>query len=119
MKSAVAILVVILCMVGGIESIWLTLPSSGTKCVSEEIQNNVVVLGDYVVVSDDPVRSPTISVKVNSSLSLSLVQFLVSIFITVLDFSYSFCLVAENFFLEKEKLNENGFWNRNFLSRIY
>ena len=46
-------------------AIWLTLPSTGTKCVSEEIQNNVVVLADYVVVSDDPSQlTPTIAVKV-------------------------------------------------------
>ncbi|XP_062077279.1 transmembrane emp24 domain-containing protein p24delta3-like [Humulus lupulus] len=66
MKSTVAFLV-ILCMVRASESIWLTLPSSGTKCVSEEIQNNVVVLGDYVVVSEDHSNdTPTISVKVTS-----------------------------------------------------
>ncbi|KAI4367106.1 hypothetical protein MLD38_022878 [Melastoma candidum] len=47
-------------------AIWLNLPASGTKCVSEEIQLNVVVLGDYVVVSDDHSHMPTISVKVTS-----------------------------------------------------
>ncbi|KAL6206749.1 hypothetical protein ACLB2K_023996 [Fragaria x ananassa] len=47
------------------QSIWLTLPSTGTKCVSEEIQNNVVVLADYVVISDDHSHSPTISAKTN------------------------------------------------------
>ncbi|CAK8578694.1 unnamed protein product [Lathyrus sativus] len=47
-------------------AIWLTLPSSGTKCVSEEIQNNVVVLADYVVVPDDHTQSPTLAVKVTS-----------------------------------------------------
>lgn len=46
------------------DAIWLNLPATGTKCVSEEIQNNVVVLADYVVVSDDHSHSPTISVKV-------------------------------------------------------
>ncbi|XP_038878125.1 transmembrane emp24 domain-containing protein p24delta3-like isoform X2 [Benincasa hispida] len=46
-------------------SIWLNLPPSGTKCVSEEIQTNVVVLADYVVVADHT-HSPTISVKVTS-----------------------------------------------------
>ncbi|XP_022149335.1 transmembrane emp24 domain-containing protein p24delta3-like [Momordica charantia] len=46
-------------------SIWLNLPPSGTKCVSEEIQGNVVVLGDYVVVADQS-HAPTISVKVTS-----------------------------------------------------
>ncbi|ESR45129.1 hypothetical protein CICLE_v10002263mg [Citrus x clementina] len=48
------------------DAIWLNLPATGTKCVSEEIQNNVVVLADYVVVSDDHSHSPTISVKVTS-----------------------------------------------------
>ncbi|EXB97338.1 Transmembrane emp24 domain-containing protein 10 [Morus notabilis] len=66
MKSAVAIILVILSMAAAGEAIWLTVPPSGTKCVSEEIQNNVVVLGDYVVVADDHSLSPTISVKVTS-----------------------------------------------------
>ncbi|KAL6297489.1 hypothetical protein ACE6H2_005631 [Prunus campanulata] len=56
----------ILCLVRTGQAIWMTLPSSGTKCVSEEIQNNVVVLADYVVISDDHSHSPTISVKVTS-----------------------------------------------------
>ncbi|XP_061365751.1 transmembrane emp24 domain-containing protein p24delta4-like [Gastrolobium bilobum] len=47
-------------------AVWITLPASGTKCVSEEIQNNVVVLADYVVVPDDPSHVPTIAVKVTS-----------------------------------------------------
>ncbi|XVF68128.1 hypothetical protein PTKIN_Ptkin10aG0178400 [Pterospermum kingtungense] len=48
------------------DAIWLNLPSTGTKCVSEEIQNNVVVLADYVVVSENHGHIPTISVKVTS-----------------------------------------------------
>ncbi|XP_071724197.1 transmembrane emp24 domain-containing protein p24delta3-like [Rutidosis leptorrhynchoides] len=48
------------------QAVWLTLPPSGTKCVSEEIQTNVVVLADYVVVSQDHNHLPTISVKVTS-----------------------------------------------------
>ncbi|XP_058191812.1 transmembrane emp24 domain-containing protein p24delta3-like [Rhododendron vialii] len=51
------------------EAIWLNLPgSSRTKCVSEEIQNNVVVLGDYVVISEDHTGHtlPTLTVKVTS-----------------------------------------------------
>ncbi|CAL1385517.1 unnamed protein product [Linum trigynum] len=48
------------------EAIWLNLPPSGTKCVSEELHNNVVVLADYVVVSDDHSHTPAISVKVSS-----------------------------------------------------
>nr|GMD08876.1 transmembrane emp24 domain-containing protein p24delta3-like [Ipomoea batatas]GME16161.1 transmembrane emp24 domain-containing protein p24delta3-like [Ipomoea batatas] len=53
------------------EAIWLNLPGSGTKCVSEEIHNNVVVLADYVVISDDHVHpTPTISVKKKKRKSL-------------------------------------------------
>ncbi|XP_043712754.1 transmembrane emp24 domain-containing protein p24delta3-like [Telopea speciosissima] len=49
------------------QAIWLNLPGSRTKCVSEEIQNNVVVLADYTVVSDDHSHEiPTISAKVSS-----------------------------------------------------
>ncbi|XP_043704317.1 transmembrane emp24 domain-containing protein p24delta3-like [Telopea speciosissima] len=49
------------------DAIWLNLPGSGTKCVSEEIQNNVVVLADYTVVSDDRTHEmPAISAKVTS-----------------------------------------------------
>ncbi|GAB4847828.1 hypothetical protein Ancab_026889 [Ancistrocladus abbreviatus] len=49
------------------QAIWLNLPSSGTKCVSEEIQNNVVVLADYYVVSENhSSQEPTIAVKVTS-----------------------------------------------------
>ncbi|RDX95648.1 Transmembrane emp24 domain-containing protein p24delta3 [Mucuna pruriens] len=47
-------------------AIWLTLSSSGTKCVSEEIQHNIVVLADYVVIPGDHSQNPTISVKVTS-----------------------------------------------------
>ncbi|XP_044488285.1 transmembrane emp24 domain-containing protein p24delta3-like [Mangifera indica] len=47
-------------------AVWLNLPSSGTKCVSEEIQNNVVVLADYLVISEDHTYIPTIAVKVTS-----------------------------------------------------
>ncbi|CAK8530215.1 unnamed protein product [Lathyrus sativus] len=49
------------------DAIWLTLPGpSGTKCVSEDIQNNVVVLADYLVLQVDQPYHPTISVKVTS-----------------------------------------------------
>lgn len=59
------VLLVLLCILQRGEAIWLSLPASGTKCVSEEIQSNVVVLADYVVISDDHVHStPTISAKV-------------------------------------------------------
>ncbi|CAA2982353.1 transmembrane emp24 domain-containing p24delta3-like [Olea europaea subsp. europaea] len=55
----------LVCVLQQGDAIWLTMPASGNKCVSEEIQNNVVVLADYIVISDDRVhRNPTIAVKV-------------------------------------------------------
>ncbi|KAA8538499.1 hypothetical protein F0562_028130 [Nyssa sinensis] len=50
------------------QAVWLNLPSTGTKCVSEEIQTNVVVLADYTVVNDDehPHVIPTMSARVTS-----------------------------------------------------
>ncbi|KAK9989210.1 hypothetical protein SO802_029449 [Lithocarpus litseifolius] len=50
------------------DAIWMTVPATGTKCVSEELQNNVVVLADYVVVSenDHSHLTPTIAAKVTS-----------------------------------------------------
>ncbi|XP_027338071.1 transmembrane emp24 domain-containing protein p24delta4-like [Abrus precatorius] len=57
-----------LCFFSTTGAIWLTVPTSAIKCVSEEIQNNIVVLVDYVVVAngDDPSHNSTISVKVTS-----------------------------------------------------
>ncbi|KAJ9146322.1 hypothetical protein P3X46_028603 [Hevea brasiliensis] len=49
------------------EALWLSIPSSGTKCVSEEIQNNVVVLADYYVINEDrPEHTPNVSARVTS-----------------------------------------------------
>ncbi|KAL3638159.1 hypothetical protein CASFOL_018029 [Castilleja foliolosa] len=62
-----ALLLVLMCVLRRSEALWLSLPASGTKCVSEEIQSNVVVLADYVVIYDDHVHpTPTISAKVTS-----------------------------------------------------
>ncbi|WVZ73497.1 hypothetical protein U9M48_021797 [Paspalum notatum var. saurae] len=49
------------------EAVWLDVPQSGTKCVSEEIQSNVVVLADYSIMYEShPYSHPTIAVKVTS-----------------------------------------------------
>ncbi|XP_021900791.1 transmembrane emp24 domain-containing protein p24delta5-like [Carica papaya] len=49
------------------EALWLTIPSTGSKCVSEEIRDNVVVLGSYHVFDDDhPESVPKISARVTS-----------------------------------------------------
>lgn len=61
------VLLILLCAARRSAAIWLSLPPTGTKCVSDEIHNNVVVLADYVVISDDHVHhTPTISAKVTS-----------------------------------------------------
>ncbi|KAK3006846.1 hypothetical protein RJ639_016579 [Escallonia herrerae] len=60
-------LLMLLCLLQKGHAIWLSLPASGTKCVSEEIHNNVVVLADYVVISEDHTHAtPTVSTKVTS-----------------------------------------------------
>ncbi|KAE8654382.1 Transmembrane emp24 domain-containing protein p24delta3 [Hibiscus syriacus] len=64
-----AVFVVLLCGLSNVpagDAIWLNVPQTGTKCVSEEIQSNVVVLADYVVVTEDHGHIHTISVKVTS-----------------------------------------------------
>ncbi|KAJ8492400.1 hypothetical protein OPV22_014121 [Ensete ventricosum] len=38
-----------LLLVPGTTAVWLNLPALGTKCVSEEIQPNVVVIADYAI----------------------------------------------------------------------
>ncbi|CAG7888968.1 unnamed protein product [Brassica rapa] len=48
------------------EGVWLNIPKTGAKCVSEEIQSKVVVLADYLVISDEHSIFPTVSVKVTS-----------------------------------------------------
>ena len=47
------------------EAVWLDLPPTGTKCVSEEIQANVVALADYSLMYEShPSSHPTLAVKV-------------------------------------------------------
>ncbi|KAK1404494.1 transmembrane emp24 domain-containing protein p24delta3-like [Heracleum sosnowskyi] len=58
-------LTIIVVLVERSEGVWLNLPVEGTKCVSEEIQTNVVVLGDYVI-DDNEGYNPSVSVRVTS-----------------------------------------------------
>ncbi|KAG0543954.1 hypothetical protein BDA96_02G233500 [Sorghum bicolor] len=53
-------------MAAGAGAVWLEIAPSGTKCVSEEIQSNVVVIGDYSVLYEHHHAHPTIAVKVTS-----------------------------------------------------
>ncbi|XBH98424.1 hypothetical protein VPH35_127939 [Triticum aestivum] len=49
------------------EAVWLDLPPTGTKCVSEEIQPNVVVVADYMLMYEAHATAhPTVAVKVTS-----------------------------------------------------
>ncbi|XVF39370.1 hypothetical protein PTKIN_Ptkin01aG0029300 [Pterospermum kingtungense] len=49
------------------EAIWVTIPSSGIKCVSEVLQRDVVVLAEYYVFDDNhPGNFPGISARVTS-----------------------------------------------------
>ncbi|KAK1361921.1 Transmembrane emp24 domain-containing protein p24delta3 [Heracleum sosnowskyi] len=49
-------------------AVWLEVPSTGTKCVSEDIKQNVVVIADFSVVNDDsnPQTSYNIAARVTS-----------------------------------------------------
>lgn len=70
-----------------IDAIWFSMPDSGTKCMSEEIQAHTVVVGDYQVIHNDhPDRNLTVSAKVNSLLSQSLAQYSMPIFLGVFQF---------------------------------
>lgn len=48
--------------------VWLNMPSSGLKCVFEELKSNVVVMGDYYSFYGDAdvnyTVNPTLTVKV-------------------------------------------------------
>jgi len=66
------------CVVPPAEAVWFTIPSTGTKCMSEEIQKNVVVLADYYVITEEGPKLNTVSVKV---------CFLIFKFIYVVDLS--------------------------------
>lgn len=64
-RGVVLAFFLVLCVLDKSGAVWLNLPATGTKCVSEEIHNNVVVLADYVVISDDHTHpTPSISAKV-------------------------------------------------------
>ncbi|KAJ4893314.1 Transmembrane emp24 domain-containing protein p24delta6 [Raphanus sativus] len=64
----------LICLAGGGsllpagEAIWLTIPSSGEKCVYEEIHANVVVVVDYLCIDQNNIGlGPTVDVRVNSA----------------------------------------------------
>ncbi|CAO2169366.1 unnamed protein product [Urochloa humidicola] len=66
-QGAVAAAALTLCwLTGQAGAVWLELSTTATKCLSEEIQSNVVVMADYSILFEEhPVR-PTVFVKVTS-----------------------------------------------------
>ncbi|KAL5199818.1 hypothetical protein ABZP36_021021 [Zizania latifolia] len=64
---AVVVALLVAAAAGGAEAVWIDLPLTGTKCVSEEIQPNVVVLADYAIMYESHhTAHPTVAVKVTS-----------------------------------------------------
>ncbi|XP_010492758.1 PREDICTED: transmembrane emp24 domain-containing protein p24delta6-like [Camelina sativa] len=63
----------LICLAGGasifpaVEAIWLSVPTSGVKCVYEEIQADVVVVLDYMCIDEGFTQlGPTLDVQVTS-----------------------------------------------------
>jgi hypothetical protein len=79
-RTVVAVAMVMVIAVWLAESaaaVWLDLPQRGTKCVSEEIQPNVVVLADYSLMFEGSAYNhPTMGVKVILSASCALIWML-------------------------------------------
>ncbi|KAM7252937.1 hypothetical protein ACFE04_025555 [Oxalis oulophora] len=67
-RLVTALIFPLVALLAVVEGVWLTIPSSGTKCVSEDIQNNVVVLADYYVVDeiDGGAHNSLVSARVTS-----------------------------------------------------
>ncbi|GAB2271480.1 hypothetical protein Dimus_006319 [Dionaea muscipula] len=65
-SMAMLISCLILSGVPASRAVWISLPSSGMKCVSEEMQNNVVVLADYFVIDEEGHSAPTVGAKVTT-----------------------------------------------------
>ncbi|XP_058772158.1 transmembrane emp24 domain-containing protein p24delta3-like [Vicia villosa] len=67
--SEITLLVLLLCLTTlflETQALWMKIPSSGTKCVSEDIQSHVVVLADYYSVVEQGHQVHRISTKVTS-----------------------------------------------------
>lgn len=63
---AVAVAVALWCLSGSAGAVWLEMSTTATKCLSEEIQSNVVVVGDYSILFEEHPTRPIVSAKVTS-----------------------------------------------------
>lgn len=71
--SLMMVAAVTMVMISRAAGVWIKLPKTGTKCVSEEINAHVVVLGEYSGFYEEHVgANPTISGKVTSPYGNSL-----------------------------------------------
>ncbi|GAB2235223.1 hypothetical protein Droror1_Dr00027718 [Drosera rotundifolia] len=66
MDMLILIVINVVMFAGSTKAVWISLPSTGMKCVSEEIQNHVVVLGDYFVIDEPGQSVPSVTAKVTS-----------------------------------------------------
>jgi hypothetical protein len=62
--SAMVVVLALWYWTAEVGAIWLELPPHGVKCLSEEIQPNVVIFGNYTLFSNDISYTSTMSVKV-------------------------------------------------------
>ncbi|KAJ4817635.1 Transmembrane emp24 domain-containing protein 10 [Rhynchospora pubera] len=66
-SSVAAAVLIAVWLLESAAAVWIDLPEKGTKCVSEEIQPNVVVLADYAIMFEgNAYNHPTMAVKVTS-----------------------------------------------------
>ncbi|CDY36275.1 BnaA01g31430D [Brassica napus] len=69
------LVIALVCLAGGgshlpaVEAIWLTIPRAGDRCVYEEIQANVVVVGDFLCIdqNNEVGLGPTVNIRVTSA----------------------------------------------------
>lgn len=54
------------------EAMWLTIPSPRTKCVSTEIESNVVVLANYYIIDDKHTHLRTATISSRNSARLTI-----------------------------------------------
>ncbi|KAF0899874.1 hypothetical protein E2562_025117 [Oryza meyeriana var. granulata] len=65
-QRSVALALALWCLVAGGEAVWLELSTTKTKCFSEEIQSNIVVIGDYYILFEGYPTRAVLSAKVTS-----------------------------------------------------
>lgn len=72
MRISPLLVIALVCLAGGgsllrvVEAIWLTIPWAGDKCIYEDIQANVVVIGDFLCIDRDTEvgLGPTVNIRV-------------------------------------------------------